>query len=180
MAEQLDPDVAQLLARAVEGVGGEPRDGQFEMAKAVAAAMSGGRHLLVQAGTGTGKSLAYLVPALCHTMSDDDDAGPVVVATATIALQRQLVDRDLPRLVESIGPALPRTPSFAILKDAGITCACSGSTPGRRTSRPSCSTARLLRASRRRRPPALGWRSPGSVTGRTTRRPATATNSFRA
>lgn len=116
MADQPDPDVARLLARAVEGVGGEPREGQLEMAKAVAAAMSGGRHLLVQAGTGTGKSLAYLVPALHHTMSDDEDAGPVVVATATIALQRQLVDRDLPRLVESIGPALPRTPTFAILK----------------------------------------------------------------
>ena len=115
MADQPDPDVAQLLARAVEGLGGEPREGQLEMAQAVATAMSGGRHLLVQAGTGTGKSLAYLVPALHHTMSDDD-SGPVVVATATIALQRQLVDRDLPRLVESIGSALPRTPSFAILK----------------------------------------------------------------
>ena len=115
MAAQQVPEIEKLLARAVDGVAGEPRPGQLAMAEAVAKTMQGGGHLLVQAGTGTGKSLAYLVPALHHTMADDAD-GPIVVATATIALQRQLVERDLPRLVESIGPALPRTPSFAILK----------------------------------------------------------------
>jgi ATP-dependent DNA helicase DinG len=116
VAGQPHPDVAQLLARAVDGVGGEPRTGQLAMAQAAASTMRGGGHLLVQAGTGTGKSLAYLVPALHHATSDDADAGPVVVATATIALQRQLIERDLPRLVESIGAELPRTPTFAILK----------------------------------------------------------------
>jgi ATP-dependent DNA helicase DinG len=114
VAGQTVPDVEQLLARAVEGVGGEPRAGQLAMARVVTATMRGGGHLLVQAGTGTGKSLAYLVPALHHTTSDDADAGPVVVATATIALQRQLIERDLPRLVESVGEELPRTPTFAI------------------------------------------------------------------
>jgi ATP-dependent DNA helicase DinG len=116
VADQTVPGVEALLARAVEGVGGEPRAGQLAMAHAVTATMRGGGHLLVQAGTGTGKSLAYLVPALPHTTSDDADDAPVVVATATIALQRQLIERDLPRLVESIGAELPRTPTVAILK----------------------------------------------------------------
>ena len=64
------------------------------MAQAVWDAMTGGAHLAVQAGTGTGKSLAYLVPAL--QLAAAKKHGPVVVSTATIALQRQLVDRDLP------------------------------------------------------------------------------------
>ena len=91
------------------------------MAEAVARAFETGEHLAVQAGTGTGKSLAYLVPALALTAADDDDdhRGPVVVSTATIALQRQLVDRDLPRLTEALAGALARKPSFALLKGRG-------------------------------------------------------------
>ena len=59
----------------------------------------------MQAGTGTGKSLAYLVPALLHA---DASGEPVVVATATLALQAQLVDRDLPRLAQALEPDLGR------------------------------------------------------------------------
>src|SRR6478609_2521698 len=102
-------EVRRLLAAAVEAVGGSERAGQIDMAEAVAHTMSKRRHLLVQAGTGTGKSLAYLVPSLLH-----DE--PVIVSTATIALQTQLVDRDLPRLVDAIEPVLGRRPSFAVLK----------------------------------------------------------------
>ena len=118
-------DVAALLALAVDGIGGEPRDGQLAMVRAAQHAMASGQHLLVQAGTGTGKSLAYLVPAIRHAMaldarpdgkSEPPTRRPVIVATATIALQRQLVERDLPRLVESLAPALPTAPTFAILK----------------------------------------------------------------
>lgn len=83
------------------------------MAEAVANAMRDGEHLLVQAGTGTGKSLAYLVPALLHR--DESDAA-VVVATATIALQNQIVERDLPALVDAVEPVLGRRPTYAILK----------------------------------------------------------------
>ena len=83
------------------------------MAQAVWDAMTAGTHLAVQAGTGTGKSLAYLVPALRLAA---DKRGPVVVSTATIALQRQLVDRDLPRLAGALREPLGRTPEFAILK----------------------------------------------------------------
>ncbi|KUI11405.1 ATP-dependent helicase [Mycobacterium sp. GA-1285] len=109
-------DIAQLLAVAVAGLGGHERAGQLEMAKAVANAFDTGEHLAVQAGTGTGKSLAYLVPAIARAVEADE---PVVVSTATIALQRQLVDRDLPRLAESLADALPRTPEFALLKGRG-------------------------------------------------------------
>jgi ATP-dependent DNA helicase DinG len=83
------------------------------MAQAVWDAVTDGTHLAVQAGTGTGKSLAYLVPAMQLAA---DKRGPVVVSTATIALQRQLVDRDLPRLADALREPLGRTPEFAILK----------------------------------------------------------------
>jgi ATP-dependent DNA helicase DinG len=102
-----------LLATAVAALGGSERSGQLQMATAVADAFETGQHLAVQAGTGTGKSLAYLVPAIVRAVSDDT---PVVVSTATIALQRQLVDRDLPQLVNALTDALPRAPRFALLK----------------------------------------------------------------
>ncbi|MHA7649532.1 ATP-dependent DNA helicase [Mycobacterium sp. ML4] len=105
--------VESLLAIAVAALGGSERRGQRKMATAVAQAFETGEHLVVQAGTGTGKSLAYLVPAIVRAISDD---APVVVSTATIALQRQLVDRDLPRLAESLAGALPRRVTFALLK----------------------------------------------------------------
>ncbi|EFG74713.1 hypothetical protein HMPREF0591_5303 [Mycobacterium parascrofulaceum ATCC BAA-614] len=105
--------VPGLLATAVAALGGSERGGQLEMANAVAQAFATGEHLVVQAGTGTGKSLAYLVPAIVRAIDDDS---PVVVSTATIALQRQLVDRDLPRLIDSIADTLPRRPQFALLK----------------------------------------------------------------
>ncbi|MEI7717646.1 MAG: DEAD/DEAH box helicase, partial [Mycobacterium sp.] len=105
--------VTELLATAVAALGGSERRGQVEMAAAVAHAFNTHEHLVVQAGTGTGKSLAYLVPALAHALRDES---PVVVSTATIALQRQLVERDLPRLADSLAAALPRAPRFALLK----------------------------------------------------------------
>ncbi|MBW0015794.1 ATP-dependent DNA helicase [Mycobacterium sp.] len=108
-----DVSVLELLAVAVAAIGGSGRSGQQEMAAAVAEAFQTGEHLVVQAGTGTGKSLAYLIPAIVHSLRDES---PVVVSTATIALQRQLVDRDLPRLADSLADSLPRPPRFALLK----------------------------------------------------------------
>jgi len=107
------PSVTDLLAKAVEALGGTGRPGQVEMAEAVAQAFATGEHLAVQAGTGTGKSLAYLVPAIARALTEES---PVVVSTATIALQRQLVDRDLPRLADALADVLPRRPRFALLK----------------------------------------------------------------
>ncbi len=104
------PSVREVLAAAVEALGGQERDGQIQMAEAVARAMKTGEHLLVQAGTGTGKSLGYLVPALLHHRR-------VVVATATLALQHQLVERDIPALAKAVEPVLPdRAASYAVLK----------------------------------------------------------------
>ncbi|MFE5740252.1 ATP-dependent DNA helicase [Streptomyces celluloflavus] len=103
------PSLPDLLHAAVTAVGGTERPGQVAMAEAVAEAVDDQSHLLVQAGTGTGKSLGYLVPALAH-------GERVVVATATLALQRQLVERDLPRTVDALHPQLRRRPEFAMLK----------------------------------------------------------------
>ncbi len=105
--------MTELLAAAVAGIGGAERPGQVAMAEAVQQAIETGEHLAVQAGTGTGKSLAYLVPAIRHALTT---RSTVVVATATIALQRQLIDRDLPRLVTALAPLLGQEPAFAILK----------------------------------------------------------------
>ena len=104
--------VRSALDAAVAAIGGSPRDGQIEMAEAVANALSDRHHLLVQAGTGTGKSLAYLVPALVHGKK-------VLVATATLALQRQLVERDLPKIKAALDKELNRDISFAIYKGVG-------------------------------------------------------------
>ncbi|MBZ4019352.1 ATP-dependent DNA helicase [Streptomyces purpurogeneiscleroticus] len=103
------PSLPELLHAAVAAVGGTERPGQVAMAEAVAEAIDDGTHLLAQAGTGTGKSIGYLVPALAH-------GERVVVATATLALQRQLVERDLPRTVDALHPLLRRKPQFATLK----------------------------------------------------------------
>jgi ATP-dependent DNA helicase DinG len=100
-------EVTSTLQRVAAGLpgGGESRPGQVEMAAAVATSMAGGRHLVVQAGTGTGKSLAYLVPA---ALSGEK----IVIATATKALQDQLADKDLPLVAAAVEHGL----TFAVLK----------------------------------------------------------------
>ena len=109
---ELSNQVRAALDAAVTAIGGKPRDGQIEMAEAVANALTDRHHLMVQAGTGTGKSLAYLVPALVHGRK-------VLVATATLALQRQLVERDLPAVVPALEKQLGREITYAIYKGVG-------------------------------------------------------------
>ncbi len=101
--------VREVLSAAVAALGGQERPGQIAMAEAVSQAMEEKRHLLVQAGTGTGKSLGYLVPALLHH-------DRVVVATATLALQHQLVERDIPALFEAAKEELGEKGTYAVLK----------------------------------------------------------------
>ncbi len=120
------PEIDVLLKAAVAGIGGAQRPGQVAMAEAVHDAMLSGQHLAVQAGTGTGKSLAYLVPAVRHALTGSGSCsglgkgpskgGTVVISTATIALQRQLIERDLPRLSAALRELLAREPVYAILK----------------------------------------------------------------
>jgi len=106
-------DLDALLQAAVAGVGGSDRPGQVEMAHAVEHAIKSDEHLLVQAGTGTGKSLAYLVPAVQHAMASRK---PAVVATATLALQAQIIDRDMPRVAAALAPLVGRRPTYALVK----------------------------------------------------------------
>lgn len=105
--------VSEWLADAVAELGGQTRPGQQLMATEVASALQTGTHLVVQAGTGTGKSLAYLVPAIDYTLASES---PVVIATATLALQSQIISRDIPRLLDTLEPALPRSIDVALLK----------------------------------------------------------------
>ncbi len=111
-AQALGFDVLEGMQRAAEAVGGTPRPGQEEMAAAVTRALAEREHLLVQAGTGTGKSLAYLVPAFAHALV----GRPVVVATATLALQRQLIERDIPAIIRGLQPLTSRPLQAAVLK----------------------------------------------------------------
>ena len=84
-------DPHAVLDAAVAAMAGEQRAGQHDLTTAVADAIENGHHLLAEAPTGSGKSLAYLVPAVASGLK-------VVVATSTIALQSQLTGKDLPAL----------------------------------------------------------------------------------
>lgn len=108
-----------LLSKVVPGY--RPRPGQLQMVTAVEQALASGRHLVVEGPTGTGKSLAYLVPLIERAVSNSgdfkskDDGGRskrVVVCTANIALQEQLVEKDLPMLQR----LLPQSFDFALRK----------------------------------------------------------------
>ncbi|MFN8489119.1 MAG: helicase C-terminal domain-containing protein [Caldilineaceae bacterium] len=91
----------------------EMRTGQVQMAQSVMQALNTGDHLLVEAGTGTGKSLAYLLPATLWSLANQRR---VVIATNTIALQEQLLDKDIPQLQAVLAAAGQPTPTAALLK----------------------------------------------------------------
>ena len=88
---------------AMEGY--ETRPGQLDMCRAVVQAFNARRHLMVEAGTGVGKSLAYLVPAVQWSYLNDT---PVVISTATRNLQSQLISSDLPRAARTLGGDAPK------------------------------------------------------------------------
>ena len=108
--------VDRALADLVERIGGQGRNGQARMARSVADAITDQRHLLVQAGTGTGKSFAYLVPAALASVST---GRRVLISTATLALQRQLISKDIPTVLDAVGHHLPRRPAVAVVKGRG-------------------------------------------------------------
>jgi ATP-dependent DNA helicase DinG len=110
-----DTDLTEVvLAAAVTAIGGTTRPGQIDMARAVTEVLKGSEHLLVQAGTGTGKSLGYLAPALAHLVKNPDQR--IVVATATLALQAQLAGNDIPAAVAACHAVTGSTVTHAILK----------------------------------------------------------------
>ena len=105
--------IDDALDRVIEFIGGDSRSGQHLMANAVGASLSGAGHLIVQAGTGTGKSMGYLIPAALYATSHQQ---AIVIATATLALQKQLMDHDLPLLASALEPLLQRPVTYAVLK----------------------------------------------------------------
>ena len=96
IASALGPD--GLVARSLKGY--EHRPEQIAMAEAVDRAFRAGRHLIAEAGTGVGKSFAYLVPAI-HLATREKRR--VLLSTYTISLQEQLVEKDLPLLKKALG-----------------------------------------------------------------------------
>ena len=105
--------VNQILDSVVEDLGGVRRDGQVQMVELVMDALKESGHLLVQAGTGTGKSIGYLVPAMSWSVDTGDR---VIVSTATLALQRQIVRQDAPRVARAVTAISGKTPRVALLK----------------------------------------------------------------
>ena len=102
-----------VLAAAVDRLGAAPRPGQVEMAARVSEALDDQAHLLVQAGTGTGKSLGYLVPVMVHAVDSGERA---VVSTATLALQRQVLTKDAPLAADAVEAVTGLRPAVALLK----------------------------------------------------------------
>lgn len=80
--------------------GYESRESQVDMLRAIAKSFNDGHHIMIEAPTGTGKSIAYLIPAIHFAMKNSER---VVVSTATIALQDQLMKKDIPLLQEALG-----------------------------------------------------------------------------
>jgi ATP-dependent DNA helicase DinG len=96
-----------LVARSHENY--EYREGQLKMSEAIAHAFEAKRHLIVEAGTGTGKTLAYLIPAIAAALKDKKR---IVISTGTKNLQEQLMEKDIPFLQK----ALPKKFSAAYMK----------------------------------------------------------------
>ena len=108
-----DQQALDVLNTAISAMGGSPRQGQVTMVREVVRSVADGAHLLVQAGTGTGKSLGYLVPAMVHAVQ----AGHrVVVSTATLALQRQVLTKDAPVAADAVEQVTGTRPEVALLK----------------------------------------------------------------
>lgn len=112
-ADTESTQVLELLKAAVAELGGEERSGQSQMVEAVYSALTRSGHLLVQAGTGTGKSLGYLIPAACWSL---ETGQKVIISTATLALQRQIIRQDAPLVAQIIKEKLGENLQVAVLK----------------------------------------------------------------
>ncbi len=109
----ITPLALNALEKSVEDLGGQARPGQIDMVKQVCRSLNDSTHLLVQAGTGTGKSLGYLIPSLIWAMKND---ARVVIATATLALQHQLAKKDIPTASAAVEKICGRYPRTQIVK----------------------------------------------------------------
>lgn len=102
----------KILAAALADMGAQHREGQDRMCRSIATAIEERRHLIVQAGTGTGKSLGYLAPLV----ADARQGRRAIISTATIALQRQLMDKDIPVILRAAASNGGSAPAVALLK----------------------------------------------------------------
>ena len=103
----------QALSAAVREMGGQVRSGQETMLEEICSALEAPEHLLVQAGTGTGKSLGYLIPLMDFAVSREER---VLVSTATLNLQHQILTKDAPVAAGAIEDVHGRRPRVALLK----------------------------------------------------------------
>ncbi|MFP7695965.1 ATP-dependent DNA helicase [Trueperella sp. LYQ143] len=106
-------DPCEVLNVLIELMGGQYRDGQAVMVDKVYQALVDSQHIMVQAGTGTGKSFGYLVPALTWAAFSGQRA---IVSTATLALQRQIMTSDAPAVVQAIAQRYGKHVEVALLK----------------------------------------------------------------
>ncbi|MGV9184262.1 ATP-dependent DNA helicase [Arcanobacterium canis] len=114
MSDNFDlEESVRALHAVIDSMNGTAREGQETMAHAVYETLIDGAHLLVQAGTGTGKSFGYLVPALLWNVKTSQR---VIISTATLALQRQIMTSDAPRVSAAIGAMTGTHPRIALLK----------------------------------------------------------------
>lgn len=113
MSDDLVEASGRVLDAAVAAMGGVTREGQASMVSEGAAALEDRTHLLVQAGTGTGKSLGYLVPLLTHCATRGVRG---VVSTATLALQRQILVKDAPVAIDAVASVTGVRLKVAVLK----------------------------------------------------------------
>lgn len=104
---------AEVLSAAIEIMGGNSRPGQSAMVGAVERTLEQKGCLLVQAGTGTGKSLGYLVPALLYAAQNK---ARVVISTATLALQEQIINKDAPVALKALKSILGAELRVEVLK----------------------------------------------------------------
>lgn len=109
--EELDP--SEVLNHVIDAIGGSRREGQDHMVDAVHEALTNEGHLMVEAGTGTGKSFGYLVPAMVWSAQSDQR---VTISTATLALQRQIIQQDAPAVADAIHDIYGTHVDVALLK----------------------------------------------------------------
>lgn len=108
---ELEP--RRVLDHVVDSIGGARRDGQEQMVDAVYEALVDEGHLMVEAGTGTGKSFGYLIPAMVWAAQSDQRA---IISTATLALQRQIMQQDAPAVAHAVREIYGAHVNVALLK----------------------------------------------------------------
>lgn len=103
----------RILTRVLTAMGGRRRDGQVRMIDEGAAALKSGHHVMIQAGTGTGKSIGYLIPVLARAA---ESGARTLITTATLALQRQILTKDAPLVIDAVADETGVRPHVALLK----------------------------------------------------------------